>query len=248
MRRAAVVALSIALHGCVEPQARQVTLPVSIQVLDGDGQALANVPILVGSRVIARSGPQGTVRTQLSGPEGARLELGATCPDTYQLQGPAPALILRDYRSLDGEAGIAVTLTCGRMLKLVALAVRASLVRKIIGRRPGMSIPVADLPVLLDGRQVAVTDINGVAHVAMRVVPRSKLEFVLATDREPFTAFQPQNPSRKIVVQDGDELATMDQTFLREVTPARPPPQHRITVLRGRHGEVDLGAPGAAGR
>jgi hypothetical protein len=233
--------VALVASGCGRPQGRTVRLPVNVQVTEPEGRGLAGVPILVGSDPLARTGRDGTVHTELVGPEGAKLTLSASCPANHRLESPPLPLVLREYQNLDGKSGISVALVCGRMLKTVAVALRASLMTRVGNGVPGPAGPLAGMPVLVDGRRVAVTDDNGVAHVSMKVMAGAKLDFVLGTDEPRFAALKPQNPSHKVVVQDSDHLVGVDQSFLEELRPRPRRPPHRITVLRGRQGDVQLG-------
>ncbi|MCC6876944.1 MAG: hypothetical protein IT378_21745, partial [Sandaracinaceae bacterium] len=68
---------------------------------------------------------------------------------------------------------------------------------------------VPDIAVRVDGRELARTDADGLAHVPLRARARSQIEVVLGTEHRP--ELTPSNPTRVFSVGDASDLFVHDQ-------------------------------------
>jgi hypothetical protein len=129
-------------------------------------------------------------------------------------------LTLRRVVSLDPAAarrGLQVSIACPPTHRQGVVVVRA-----------GGNQPQANLPVLIDGREVARTDPSGVAHVALDMQPGTTFQVLLATAAAPM--LRPQDPRRSFTFPDSDEIFIFDQAFEVE----QPPPVARPRRPRPR--------------
>jgi hypothetical protein len=68
-----------------------------------------------------------------------------------------------------------------------------------------------NLPVHALGRQVAVTDENGIAEVVLEGVPGEEIEVLLNTSEHP--DLRPSMPSRRLVLPTSRQIFIFDQKF-----------------------------------
>lgn len=230
MRRAlAVLAAWAAACGAPEPA----RFPVRF-VAQSDGTAIEGVRIAVGGAEIGRTDQRGVLDVALIGKEGDTVRLSAVCPEGYRVGGELPPLVLRRLTPL-GASGrterVRIAVPCRPEERTVMLLVRAD------GEE--------DLPILIDGREVARTDEHGLAHVQLAYAPHTSFEVVLRTDDRP--ELSPHNPPHVFTVPDDDRVFVVDQRFVRPEAerprtrrvrqPVRQPDLPvRITSDRGRRG------------
>lgn len=166
-----------------------------------DDDPLAGVQVIADGQPLGETGPDGTLRTDLTGREGQSVAVNAQCPEGHRAPEPLPLLTLRSFRGLDpaaAERGIEMTISCPPAERTAAVVIRT-------GDEGG------DLPVLMGGREVTRTDESGVAHLVMQLRPHSTFRLQIDTsDRE---NLRPQNPGATFTVPDADEIFLYDQPF-----------------------------------
>jgi hypothetical protein len=138
----------------------------------------------------------------LTGREGETASLAAQCPQGHRNPDDLPELLLRPITDVEGRSqrAMRIDIPCRPELRDGIVVVRSS--------------GYADLPVLLDGREVARTDESGIAHVAVRMAPHASFSVQLATAHMP--DLRPQAPSRTFTVPDSHEIFVFDQELERE--------------------------------
>lgn len=212
-RRAAGIlgaALFSASLGCGE-EAPPPRFPVTFTVDADPGQRLPGVAISANGAAIGSTGADGTLHVELTGPEGSPVQIGATCPEGHRAPATLPMITLRRVVSLDpatAALGLQVSIACPPTQRHGVVVVRA-----------GGDQPQPNLPVMIDGREVARTDSSGVAHVALDMQPGQSFAVLLATND--FPNLRPQSPRQAFVFPDQDELFVFDQSFEVE-EPERP--------------------------
>lgn len=211
MRLPSAPLLALALAACAcgeEPPPERFPLRF---VATADELPLAGVRFSAGDLDLGETNTAGVLEAVLTGREGQTIPLSAACPEGYRSADALPALTLHRVRSIGPSAGArAVTfrVECRPALRTSVLVVRAG--------------GVADLPIEVDGREIARTDGAGLAHVEVRHPPFATLEVVLRTRDRP--DLSPADPPRTFVVPDADEVLVVDQAFTR---PPEPPPPRR---------------------
>ena len=191
-----------ALAGCGEPPPPP-TFPMTFVVVSDPGVPLAGVAITASQAPIGVTGPDGMLRVELTGPEGSPVPIGATCPEGYRTPTDLPTITLRQVVSLDPNAparGLQVSIACPPTQRHGVVIVRAA-----------GDAPQPDLPVLVDGREVARTDASGVAHVSLAMAPHQSFQVQLATAANP--TLRPQDPRTSFVFSDSDDFFVFDQSF-----------------------------------
>ncbi|AKF11669.1 hypothetical protein [Sandaracinus amylolyticus] len=235
MSRRAIPALfvALALLGCGE-EAPPPRFPVTFTAEADPGQRLGGVSVTANGAPIGQTGADGTLHVDLTGPEGSPVQIGATCPEGHRAPASLPMITLRRVVSLDpatAALGLQVSIACPPAQRHGVVVVRA-----------GGDQAHANVPVMIDGREVARTDASGVAHVALDMQPGQTFAVLLATNE--FPNLRPQQPRQSFVFPDSDELFVFDQRFEVEAPPVvrrrstrpRPQPQAPTPVLPVRIG------------
>jgi len=203
--RTASIAL-LALAACAsEPQRTKFSVTFTVN----PDEPLPGVTVsLDGGKALGNTGKDGALRVTLSGREGTTVPFRVKCPDGYRQPTVMPVLTLRRFKGLDpAAAGIKVNIECPPAERLAALVLKAG--------KP-------DLPVMAQGREVARTDADGVAHAVMSMPPNSTFRVVIDTSQKP--ALHPQSPATTLTVTDADEIFLIDQQFQEDAPPPKPAP------------------------
>jgi hypothetical protein len=172
------------------------------------GRALAGVRITIDGAPVGASRTDGMLEASLTARPGARVALGATCPEGYQGARLPTTLTLRRVRGLaSGSAGaIRVPISCPPSHRTAAIVVRAA------GQ--------ANLPIIMNGREVGRTDKNGVAHLIFRTQEYRSLRVTLDTRERP--QLMPQDPELSFQINDKDEIFIFDQPFVEKQDSRKP--------------------------
>lgn len=222
------LSLTVFLGGCGGPQLPQqqtTTFSVTFTAEMDPGQPLEGVVVKANGREVGRSDPFGLVQTMLRGPEGAGVEITHECPDGYVQPAAPQTLRLHTFRSLDQTAargGLAMTLPCAPTERRVAFVVRTN------GK--------ANLPVKIDGEEVARTNAAGFAYVVRTAPPGTS--FRVAIDATVDSTLRPQNPPpQQFTLGARDDLFVIAQEFQVEEPRRAPrrrrrPQQEPIRIIR----------------
>jgi hypothetical protein len=197
-----------AVAGCGE-EAPPPRFPVTFTAVSDPGEGLAGVQLTANGAPIGQTGEDGRLHVDLTGPEGSPVQIGATCPEGHRAPASLPLITLRHVVSLDPNTaalGLQVSIACPPAQRHGVVVVRA-----------GGDQAHPDVPVLIDGREVARTDASGVAHVALDMQPGQSFQVLLATVDQPL--LRPQSPRQSFTFPDGDELFVFDQQFQVEEPP-----------------------------
>lgn len=177
-----------------------------------DANPLGGVEIAIGGRPLGLTNAEGFLRANLQGREGAIVAYRVKCPPGHRDPDESPPLTLRQFLELDPAAaaarGVEITVQCRPSDRLAAVVVRAG--------------GIANIPVLMQGQPVALTDASGVAHLMLKLPPNTSFTMALDTSANPLIA--PANPSQPFVVPDADEVLVFDAPLI----------QHRAPVKRRR--------------
>ena len=212
---ASLLTLTLALSaGCEEEAGPPPAYPFTFSVTQ-DGSPMEGVTILVqGQPLNGATNSEGVLQVPLTGPVGERVTLQAQCPEGFrEAEESTQRLMVID--SIDPAArarGITVPFECRPEHRRGVIVVRTN--------------NKADLPVQLDGREVARTDVNGVAHVPVTMSPQASFAVVIGTAAN--ERLSPQNPECPFTMPDHDEVFRCDQNF------DEPPPPRRVRRRRTR--------------
>lgn len=217
------VGWTFASLACGEPAAEPLHTITFVAHAD-PGEALAGVQIATTFQgqphPFGTTGEDGVLVQRLRAPYGTVIPLTATCPPGHRQAETVPSIRLDPIRTLDPVAaarGIEITIQCLPLEREAVLIVRAT----------GTPM-VANIPVLVDGRDVARTDEGGVAHVALREAPNTSFRVELAAAVvSPFLS--PARPAHDFTLPDEDTYITFEQAFSfappPPVRPRRPRPR-----------------------
>lgn len=211
MRSTSLACVALALLGslgCEEPPPPP-RFPVTFTAVSDPGVPLPAVVITANSAPIGQTDAAGVLHIDLTGPEGSPVQIGATCPDGFRQPATLPMITLRRVVSLDpstADRGLQVSIACPPTQRHGVLLVRAA-----------GDDSRADVPVMIDGREVARTDASGVAHVPLAMEPGASFRVMLATATQP--TLRPQDPVRTFTFPDSDELFLFAQDFSVEEPP-----------------------------
>lgn len=173
-----------------------------------DAAPLAGVQIGIGGRLLGTTNPEGVLRVNLRGREGAIVAYRVQCPAGFRDPEESPPLTLRQFRGLDPAAaarGVEITVRCRPTDRLAAVIVRTA--------------GFANIPVLMQGQPVALTDASGVAHLMLKLPPSTNFTLALDTSANPRIA--PASPSQPFVVPDADEILVFDSPLIEQRAPVK---------------------------
>lgn len=206
MRVSVLLGVVSALVACgAEPPPPQ--HPVSFYLEADPGDELAGVEVFANGQSIGVSGDTGMLQALLTGTDGAAFEISWTCPEGHRAPEGTQSLRLREFQQLDPEAesGLSMTLGCPPTNRSAAFVVRTN------GQ--------ANIPVLVNGEEIARTGPSGVAHVVLDAEPGTAFRVQLATVDQ--ALLRPQNPSQTYTLGDADDVFVMNQDFESAEPPRR---------------------------
>ena len=173
-----------------------------------DANPLGGVEIAIEGRPLGLTDAEGALRASLQGREGAIVSYRVKCPPGHRDPEASPPLTLRQFHGLDpaGAArGVEITVQCRPSDRLAAVVVRAG--------------GIANVPVLMQGQPVALTDSSGVAHLMLKLPPNTSFTMALDTSANPLIV--PANPSQPFVVPDADEVLVFDAPLIEQRAPVK---------------------------
>ncbi|NOY89749.1 MAG: hypothetical protein GXP55_00975 [Deltaproteobacteria bacterium] len=178
-------------------------------------EPLAGVEILANGQTVGTSDDTGLVQAILEGPEGTPFEISYHCPDGHRSPEAPQTLRLRAFTGLspDASTSLSMSLSCPPNLRRAGFVVRTN-------QKPGLIVK-------LDGREVARTDVEGVAQFSTEVAPGTSFRVQIMTGED--SGLRPQSPTSTFVLGDADDYFIFDQTF--EVEPSG----RRRPRVRGSH-------------
>lgn len=198
--------------GCGDPEPPP-RFPVTFAATSDPGVPVAGVVLTANGAALGETHEDGSLRVDLTGVEGSPVQIGATCPEGHRAPTSLPVITLRRVVSLDpvaADRGLQVSIACAPSTRHGVVVVRAA-----------GDVARGDLPVMIDGREVARTDPSGVAHVALDMQPGATFQVLLATA----TDLRPQDPRRTFTFPDSDEIFVFDQSFEARLPPPRRGPR-----------------------
>ena len=189
-------ALLLALAGCAAPEPVFESYELSIRIESDPGRPLPGATVLGPAQFRTVSDAAGLVRLRVSGQQGQRLRFQVRCPDGHRSpEQPLDVLLTRLAADAPPpEYGV----RCAPELRSVVIAVRA---------QHGAGLPVKHL-----GREVALTDRSGAAHVVMQLAPHEPIELSIDTSSQPRLA--PKNPTQRFEAVDTDAVLLFDVPFV----------------------------------
>ena len=203
--------LGLLLAGCGAEEVEEMPRHAVTFIAESDpGVPLAGVAVTANGQEMGESDETGLIASVLEGPTGTMMQISYTCPDGHEQPERPKSLVLTSFQALDPESGprgLEMHLECPPTERVAGLVVRTG--------QP-------DLPVLLEGEEVARTDESGVAHHILRGAPSSRFRVTISTEGNP--NLRPQNP-RALVT-----LGARPDTFVIE----EPIEERRVRTRRRR--------------
>jgi hypothetical protein len=214
----ACIVWSIAgLASCRSPDApRRAVLDFVVESDPGVG--LVGALVVVEGERVGQSDSNGFLRASVDAMPGSLIRIEHDCPEGYADPLEAKHLRLRDYEvvSAASPSPMEITLECRPERRVGAFVVRA---------RNG-----SDLPVLLNGEVVAMTNSSGVAHFSTSAPAGSEYVVQIDTMRNP--RLLPRSPTRLFTLPDHDEIFVVDQSFeVAKRSRPQPPSRSKITKI-----------------
>lgn len=187
------------LCGCQEEPSQSPVFELELRAQRESGEPMAGVQFSRGERAMGVTGGDGEVRVRLRAREGMRLSIAPQCPEGYRGPDGDLEVVLRTLRTADGEiAPLTVQTTCRPTERMAALVVRTA----------------PDIPVIVQGRQVARTNADGIAHASLTMEPNTTFRVELDTSDKP--ALRPRSPVTTLTVMDRDEIFPIAFEFKKE--------------------------------
>ncbi len=201
-----VMAIGLAASFGCAPAAPPERYEFRVRVESEPGRLLSGAQLLRAGRIVATSDANHPLSMQSTGREGQQVEYRVRCPAGYRVVEEALTVTLQ--RLLGAVEPPEYRAQCLGEQRTLVVAVRAP---------EGAGLPVVHLD-----RAVAVTDASGAAHVSLKVGRREAVELSLDTSGRP--ELRPQNPSKRFVESERDELLLFEPNF---VVRRRPKPRRR---------------------
>lgn len=200
LMRFGLCALALTIVSCAESEESLNAYPVIFQAHEPSGKPVSGVGITVNARSAGRTDAEGSLRVSLKGREGGQAKLQADCPEGYLDPIDLQPIVLRKVLKVavrpDPQA-IEIAVTCKPAKTKAVVVVRAD------GEE--------DMPVLVDGSEVARTNSEGVAHLIVNMAPGTEFQVKLSTTHKP--RLRPQEPSQTFAMQDIENVLVFDQKF-----------------------------------
>lgn len=192
---------------------------LELRAAAADGLPLAGVAFSLEGKPVGVTGADGRLVRELAGMEGASVRVAVICPADYQPPTQPAPLRLTRTRSIEASApqALPVDVRCERRQIDIVLVVKAE-----HGER---------LPVLLNGKPVATTDDDGIAHVLLRH-ERAQKSLEVAVDTTTRAALKPVSPSRTYELSGRDAVVLFEPTFVvaAPLPPRRSAPRRHVPV------------------
>ena len=206
MKRAATLVLLVAACGSDGPPPTP-RHPVTFLAEADPGVPLEGVTVTANGEDLGASDGAGTLAAVLDGASGTMVQIAYTCPEGHvQPERPKP-LVLTAFQALDPEAGprsLQMRLECPPDSRQAVIVVKTG--------QP-------DLPVLVDGEEVARTDASGVAHHLVQGAPGTRYRVEVSTESNP--KLRPENP------RDTVPLGSRSGAYLVDLEVSEPRPVRR---------------------
>lgn len=232
---AASLFLIIGAADCATAPDRIISSPVAIRARRDDGLPVAGVTVRINDIALGQTDDRGLINALLSGPDGALFHVQAACPEGFNTPAELPPIVLGKFASLTQRDGsLDLTIDCERQRRTAAILVRARVEeRRVVTAHPGRSgkriessqgvRPVSGLSVMINGRERARTDANGLAHLSLEGAPGTHVEVGLQTAGQAFANLSPHSPAQGLSLHGTDDFYTVDQMFTDEHVIVRKP-------------------------
>ena len=237
---AATLAIAGLALGCGEddvppPTPSQFEFGIEVNAVDAAQNPIPGVPVMLDGNVVGFTGADGKFEGSLVDQPTREIELAVKEIDGYRLATEGTnSTTLRVSESLNGELrGIPVS------LRAELHSIRSTFVTWI-----DLSCDehlddkhCANLPVFLDGKEVARTDHRGAAHFTFEEVPSSTPEITIRTPRydandENSVMMEPRNPSFVMELSHDATIFAIAQEFTdpaaRRAAEQAPPRRTRV--------------------
>ena len=190
------------------------------------GEPLAGVRIwadangdraMTDNEVLGTTNATGIVMVNHVAPFGTILNIAAACPAGHREPAAMAPIGLHPVQNTGAVVahGIEHTIECLPVNRDAVVVIRATGMCELV------PCPVANVPVLLDGREVAHTDESGIAHIAVSKTPNSSFRLELAAGSlNPLLV--PAQATRDFMIPDQDVILPFDQSFVLNTPPAAP--------------------------
>ena len=196
-----VLALAQTACGSFDPPPPPPPQPIQVRVEAEPGEPMADIPVLLDGKEIARTDPSGGASFRLTGDDGRPFSLTVGCPTGFVTSSRPLDLVLRRM-----DRAPLYELSCVSTERAVVVAVRTE--------------GAADVPIKYLGREVARTDAEGYALV--HLVPRSGevVHLTLDTSGAKHAMLRPVSPQLAVGANE-DGAFTVVQKFVTERAPVR---------------------------
>jgi len=203
MRRVGLcqIATWVALLSCCGSSKEQQVFSVEFSAQNDAQEPLAEVGFRIGGEDAGKTSTNGLLRVKVSAFEGESRKVKVQCPEGFIPPSEARDLQFRTFQQIGEKAastGMTYSIVCRPEQRMAVLVIRAQ----------GQNAP---LPVVVDGRQVGLTDASGVYHLNLVRPAGTTVRAKIQTDQVP--QLRPTSPEQMININDRDEFFFFDQKF-----------------------------------
>lgn len=193
---------------CQEPSASSPAIEVVFAAESDPGLRLGNVRVAIDGLSAGETDSNGLLRTTINGKHGQRFQVEHDCPHGHLAPSAPKFLRLRSFDPVaEPQAdALRITLKCQPEERHAVFIVRAE--------------NGAGLPVLLNGENVARTNLSGLAHFSTSARPGT--DFIVELDTGSRPQLSPQRPKHLRTLPDANEIFVVNQSFDVRKAPRRP--------------------------
>lgn len=226
MSRFVLFASLLAAVGCGEEV--PVAIPrhaVTFTAESDPGIPLAGVVVNANGQSLGESDDSGMIAAVLEGPSGTMMQIAYECPEGHAQPERPKSLVLTAFQALDPEAGprgLEMSLECPPLERWGAVVIRTG--------QP-------NLPILIEGEEVARTDESGVAHHILKGAPNSRYRVTISTEDHP--NLQPQNPRALVTLGARSDTFVIEEAIEERQVRRRRTRRRRRTAGR-RSGRMSI--------
>lgn len=198
---ALALAFCQAACGSFDPPPPPPPQPFQVRVEADPGEPMADIPVLLDGKEVARTDLAGNASFRLTGDDGRPFSLTASCPTGFVTSSRPLELVLRRM-----DRAPLYELSCVSTERAVVVAVRTE--------------GAGDVPIKYLGKEIARTDAEGYALV--HLVPKSGeiVHLTLDTSGSKHAMLRPVSPQLAVGANE-DGAFTVVQKFVTERAPVR---------------------------
>ena len=193
--------------------------PLEVSATDETGEPVARAPVLLDGKVVGYTDRDGLFEGKVTERRKAEISLAVKAPDGYKLDGKAQKtakLKLKKSVTGDGVTGIPVALQASMRstTKDFLLWIELQCDEETLDEKR-----CADVPVMIDGKEIARTNSEGIAHATITRTPSAKIDVKVDTptyqgdDEDEKWVMKPEDPNWSVELGTDSQVLVFENAF-----------------------------------